>query len=211
MLDSLGAETGGEFYPAPDAAAIDNAYVEVAELLNNEYLIKIITGITDCAEHDLEVTVAAGQATPVTKTVAFTTRVCDTEPDDFSFASQTNLAPGIGVTSNTETITGIEVPAHISVINGNYSIGCAEGAFTNDPGTIADGETVCLRHDTSASFSTSKTTTLTIGGVARTFTTTTRADSGGGGGGGGGGGVTGVLELLLALGALLFARRRMAA
>jgi hypothetical protein len=55
-----------------------------------------------------------------------------------------------------------------------------------------------------------KATTLTVGGLAVTFTTTTRAQSGGGGGGGGGGGAYGLLELMLGL-CLLFMRRRLAA
>jgi hypothetical protein len=208
MLDNLGSETSGEFYPAPDAAAIDNAYVDVSELLNNEYLITIQSGLMDCEPHVLEVAVQ-GQAAPATAT--FTRRVCDTEPDPFSFTSLSDRAPSTGATSNTVTITGIEKPAHISVINGNYSIGCAEGAFTVDPGTIENGQTVCVRHQSSSEFSTPKTTTLTVGGFAATFTTTTRADGGGGGGGDGGGGVTGLLELLLGLGGLLLARRRIAA
>ncbi len=45
------------FFPAPDAEDIANAYVTVGDLLNNEYLITIANGITDCAEHELEVTV----------------------------------------------------------------------------------------------------------------------------------------------------------
>jgi hypothetical protein len=110
------------------------------------------------------------------------------------------------------TITGIEVPAHISVIGGTYSIGCGpnEADFTNQPGTIADGDTVCLRQTTSGQASTDKVTTLTIGGVAGTFTTTTAAAGGGGGNNGGGGGATGLFELLLGLAALLLVRRRFA-
>ena len=66
------------------------------------------------------------------------------------------------------TINGIEVPAHISVIGGTYSIGCTD-TFTNDPDTIEAGDTVCVRHQTSAAFSTEKTSTLTVGGYAATF------------------------------------------
>ncbi len=202
-LTDLGLQTGGAFFPAPDAADIENAYVTVGDLLNNEYLISIVNGITDCAPHELEVTVMG-----VTDSAIFTRRTCDTEPDAFTFTSLTDRAPGTGVTSNTVTITGIEVPAHISVIQGNYSIGCTE-TFINTPGNIASGETVCLRHQSSAAFSTAHTTTLTVGGFAATFTSTTRADSGGGGGGGGGGGALGFLALL-GLGSLLLARRRVA-
>jgi len=201
-LTSLAVDTGGAFFPAPDAEDIGNAYIAVADLLNNEYLISIANGITDCAEHEMEVTVE-GQ----TATAAFTRRTCDTEPDAFSFTSLTDRVPGTGATSNTVTITGIEVPAHISVIQGTYSIGCTD-IFTNDPATIESGDTVCVRQQSSAEFSTSKSSTLTVGGFAATFTTTTRAQ-GGGGGGGGGGGALGIIALL-GLGTLLLGRRRLA-
>jgi VWFA-related protein len=202
-LTDLGEETGGAFFPAPTTEDIDNAYVTVGDLLNNEYFISIANGITDCAAHELEVEVNGESASAI-----FTRRTCDTEPNPFSFTTLTGRAPGTGATSNEVTIEGIEVPAHISVIGGNYSIGCTD-TFVSDPDEIEDGETVCLRHQSSDSFSTDKTTTLTVGGFAATFTSTTRADDGGGGGGGGGGGALGLVALL-GLGGLLLARRRVA-
>ena len=106
------------------------------------------------------------------------------------------------------TISGIEVPAHISVIQGQYSIGC-NGTFTRDPGTISNGQTVCVRSQASNTAGATKTSTLTIGGVAGTFDVITRGGSGGGGGGGGGGS-TGLPELLLLIGALALTRRKAA-
>jgi hypothetical protein len=87
-------------------------------------------------------------------------------------------------------------------------VGCTE-TFTNVPGTISNGQTVCVRHSTSAEFSKSTVTTLTVGDASATFTSTTRAEpTSGGGGDGGGGGATGALELLIGL--LLLSRRRTA-
>ena len=99
------------------------------------------------------------------------------------------------------------MPAHISVITGEYSIGCTAANFTRDPATVDNGDTVCVRHTAAGAYSTQRTTTLTVGGFAAAFTSTTLADPGNGGGGGGGG-TTGLFELLLALGALAFSRRR---
>ena len=110
-LDGSRRGHGRGVFPGPDAEDIDNAYVTVGDLLNNEYFITIANGFTDCAEHELEVTVNGETAT-----ATFTRRTCDTEPNAFSFESLTDLVPGTGATSNTVTISGIEVPAHISVI-----------------------------------------------------------------------------------------------
>ena len=206
LLGSLAIDTGGQFFPAPTEQAIADAYASVSLLLSSEYLITFQNDISDCAEHVFEVTVV-GQANPASAN--FTRRTCDTDPDAFTFEAQTNVRPGDFVTSNEVTITGIEVPAHISVISGAYSIGCTS-TFTLDPATIASGDTVCVRQEASGQPSTSKTTTLTIGGSAAIFTTTTRAASGGGGGGGGGGGSTGLFELLLGFSALLLRRRLVA-
>jgi VWFA-related protein len=209
LMQGLGDQTGGVYYPPePGDAHIDEAYASISELLSNEYLITFASGIMDCAEHELRVEVAG--ETPVSN--QFTRRTCDTEPDPFDFAAQTGVEPNETVTSNEETITGLTdgEPAHISVIQGAYSIGC-DGTFTTDPSEITNGDTVCVEQEASGSFSTSKTTTLTIGGIAGTFTTTTRADNSGGGGGGGGGAL-GLLELLLlfGLGALVAGRRQAA-
>ena len=208
LMQELGDETGGLYY-APDEYEIEEAYASIAELLSNEYLLKFEDGITDCDVHRLRIKVTG----EVAVTVRYTRRSCDTEPNPFSFAAQSGVDPNEMVTSDQVTISGITdgVPAHISVIQGSYSIGC-DGTFTASPGEIADGATVCVQQQASGSFSTSKTTTLTIGGIAGTFTVTTRGDSGGGGGGGGGGGASGLFELMLlcGLGAFLLMRRRAA-
>ena len=203
LMQGLGDETGGLYFPPLQSdEEVGEAYAAIAELLSNEYLITYSSGITNCLAHALRVEVAGRQ--PVT--THFSRRTCDTEPDDFSFTNQTGVEPSATVTSNTETITGIEVDAHISVLQGTYSIGCT-GTFTSNPDLISDGETVCLQQQASPNFSDSRTTTLTIGGVARTFRTTTRQQTGGGGGGGGGGGAFGLLEFLL-LGGLAALQRR---
>ena len=204
LLGILAIDTGGQFIPTATEQDIADAYASVSLLLTSEYLITFANAISDCAEHVLAVTVT-GQAPA---NVNFTRRTCDTDPDTFSFTTVTNVGPGDFVTSNAATIAGIEVPAHISIIGGSYSVGCTS-TFTLDPGTIASGQTVCVRQQASSQSSTSKTTTLTVGGFAATFTTTTRAASGGGAGGGGGGGATGLSELLLGIGALFLRRRRM--
>lgn len=198
-LTNLAEQTGGDFLPAPTNQDIADAYATISQLLNNEYLLTIASGITDCAVHTLEVAVA-GQAAPASAT--FTRRACDVLPDPFSFASQTGLNTGRPATSNTITITGIETDAVINSSNGQYSVGC-NGTFTGSPGTISNGQTVCVRHTTSTQYSASTVTTVSVGDGSATFTSTTRAEPSSGGGG-----ATGALELLVGL--WLLRRRRTA-
>jgi hypothetical protein len=106
------------------------------------------------------------------------------------------------ITSAPVTITGLDGPAAIEVsVGGYYSVGCT-GTFVSTPGTIDPGETVCVRHRSAATNSTSTDTTLTIGGASDTFTSTTVAAPGGGGGGGSLAGLD-----LLALGLIAWMRR----
>ncbi|WP_439640802.1 beta strand repeat-containing protein [Nevskia sp.] len=100
----------------------------------------------------------------------------DTTPDAFSFASIGSVPRDSTQTSASATISGLGAAAAISVSDGSeYAIGCADGAFTSSDGTISNGQTVCMRHTAASAFATDTVTTLTIGGVAATFTSTTEA------------------------------------
>ncbi|MGQ0700370.1 MAG: choice-of-anchor Q domain-containing protein [Panacagrimonas sp.] len=96
----------------------------------------------------------------------------DTAPDAFSFTDQTGVPLNSQRTSDIVTITGINTPAPISVVGGQFSIGCT-GTFTATATTISSGQTVCVRHTSSSLGSTATNTTLTVGGVSDTFTSTT--------------------------------------
>lgn len=96
-------------------------------------------------------------------------------PAAFAFVDQTDAPPGRTLTSNAVTVTGIPTLA-ISVTGGSYSVGCT-GIFTSAPGTIADGQSVCVRHVSSFSPGTATDTTLSIGTTSDTFTSTTAASN----------------------------------
>ena len=102
----------------------------------------------------------------------------DITPDVFSFTAQTGVALSTVITSNVITVAGINSPAPISITGGTYSIN--GGAYTAIAGTVTNGQTVTVRHTSSAANSTVTTTTLTIGGVSASFTSTTVAAAGGG-------------------------------
>jgi len=109
----------------------------------------------------------------VTGTFTSTTATIDTMPDAFSFSAQTDVARSTEVTSSSITISGINAPAAISVTQGQYSIN--GGTFIDVAGTVVSGDTVRVRHTSSASASTDVVTQLTINGVTGTFTSTTVA------------------------------------
>jgi hypothetical protein len=111
------------------------------------------------------------------------TTAADTQPAQFTFDDLDNVDKDTLVVSNPVTITGISTAAAIAVTGGEYSIGCT-GTFTADPGTITDGQTVCVRHTTASTAGTAVTTLLTIGTAPATtadaFTSATRRSGGGG-------------------------------
>jgi uncharacterized protein (DUF1330 family) len=98
----------------------------------------------------------------------------DTSPDVFTFVDQTDVALNTPVSSNRITISGINSPTTISVSSGEYQINT--GTFTAVAGTVNAGDSVVVRHTSSATVATATDTTLTIGGVSDVFTSTTLAE-----------------------------------
>jgi hypothetical protein len=100
----------------------------------------------------------------------------DTAPEPFGFATQTRVAPDTPIESESVTITGINVPAQLSIDGGEYSI---DGhAYRDTPGTVKNDQQVRVRVRSSGESSGEATATLTIGGVAGTFTVKTMNFSG---------------------------------
>ena len=112
----------------------------------------------------------------VSDTFTSTTSVAppDTTPDAFLFVDQSGVALATQVISAPIVIAGINTAATVTVSGGDYSVGCT-GVFIATPGSVSDGESVCVRHTSAATNSTVTNTTLTVGGVSDTFTTTTVA------------------------------------
>ncbi|EKD58475.1 MAG: hypothetical protein ACD_56C00116G0008 [uncultured bacterium] len=104
-----------------------------------------------------------------------TTLALDVTPDAFAFADQVDVALGSPITSDPITVTGINSPAAISIVGGEYEIN-GSGTFTSEAGTVENGNTVVVRVTSSASFSTPTDATLSISGVSDVFSATTLAD-----------------------------------
>lgn len=102
-----------------------------------------------------------------------TAATVSTTPNAFTFATNAGAQLSVLQTSASITPTGTTTGTGISVSGGSYSLN--GGAFVTTAGTYNPGDTVRAQNTSSASFTTSVVTTVTIGGVAGTFTSTTRA------------------------------------
>lgn len=101
----------------------------------------------------------------------------DFVPNPFAFAPRYGVPLATPVTSEPVVIQGLAHATHVSVQNGEYSLGCTE-RFTRQPGEISNGQSVCVRHISAASPQAEVTTILTVGGVRASFTSTTQGPSG---------------------------------
>jgi hypothetical protein len=176
----------------------DDALVRVDKWLDDSYRLLIsATAVTDCDLHVLEVSVR-GQSTPM----PFVR--CDSMPDPFNLGQVREAAQGRTVTSRAVTISGIESPAEVNVIDGEYSIGCG-ATFTRDPGFIPPQGVICVRHVASDLPNTYSETLLVVGNMSRTFSSVTDSEvtlpppPTGGGGPAGIGELLALLWLLFAL------------
>jgi hypothetical protein len=95
----------------------------------------------------------------------------DITPDQFVLGSKANVMLGSMPTSETVTVTGINVPSSVYVVGGEYSID--GGQFTSFPSTITNGQKVTVRQQASSMYDDPASATLLIGGVSSTFTATT--------------------------------------
>ena len=101
----------------------------------------------------------------------FRIEIIDTIPSTFSFDATTNVALDATITSNQITIKGINRATTITIDNGWYQIG---DKLTSATGSVSANQQVSVQHISANSYDTTTVTTLTIGGVAATFTSRTR-------------------------------------
>lgn len=98
----------------------------------------------------------------------------DAAPDAFSFGADLAVPFSTVRTSAPITLTGLSATASVAVTNGEYEKN-GSGTWTNADTTAIAGDIFKVRHTSASTGSTSKTTTLLIGGVSAGFTSTTEA------------------------------------
>jgi len=112
----------------------------------------------------------------VTGNFVVTARDYDTTPNNFSFTPLSFVDTATYVISYTVTITGLldEAPVTISsATSAQFRIN--SGAWTSAPSGILNGQTLHVRLASSPNAGTQTSATVSVGGVARTFTVTTKS------------------------------------
>lgn len=128
ILTGLATQTSAAFYPAPSAAQIGEAYVQVSRLLNNEYLLTFQSGIADCNSHSLELRVT-GQAAATTTFTRCTPLLVPDVRSQTQAAATTELS-GLGLNAGTVTQQASFTVAAGSVISQQPPVGTVVAAGT---------------------------------------------------------------------------------
>ena len=115
------------------------------------------------------VTITIASLAGSTRNFSVTTLPCDNTPNPLAdLLTQAHVTPGIARTSNAITVSGINASVAISVVGGEYSIGCTT-IFTPTASTIANNQTVCVRQNASMSADTVTNATLSVGSLSTAF------------------------------------------
>ena len=134
-LTQLAAQTGGEFYLTPTDQQISEAYVQVSELLNNEYLLSFDSSIADCGTHTIAVSVTVPGQEPITATEEFSrcTPIFAPNLRGLTLAAATSALTDLGLTLGTVTQQSSSTVAAGSVISQTPVAGTqvAEGSAVN--------------------------------------------------------------------------------
>jgi uncharacterized delta-60 repeat protein len=103
----------------------------------------------------------------------------DYRPDAFTFTADSAPAGTANVQSNAVTISGIEESTMVRLQGTNadgsmFSVGC-NNSFSKGPSRIFVGQTLCVRHNASATVGGTAQTGIDVGGVYVTYTTQSTA------------------------------------
>lgn len=172
--------SGGEYAISTDGGTTYGAYTAAAGTVSEGDKVKVRHTSSASNSTATNTTLMIGMHSDTfTSTTLAAVFVTDTTPDAFSFTTKTNVGLGAVVESDPITVSGINTATDITVSGGEYAIstnsGGSYGAYTaaSGIGAISNGYWVKVRHTAAATQSTNTTSTVTIGGVASTFTSTT--------------------------------------
>ena len=101
----------------------------------------------------------------------------DNEPDLINFTAVTEAPLSQVVSSNTVTVSGIQVPVAVSVDSGTGLFSIEGGTFTSDATTVSNGQTLQAQVTASANTAEETAVTLNLAGQLTTFSVTTVTDN----------------------------------
>lgn len=96
----------------------------------------------------------------------------DTVPDTFAFTDKTDADLNTLYQSDVFTMTGTNLPAQISISDGEYQIN--SGSWKSANSVVSNGSFIRVRNTSSSQHSNTITLTLTIGGISNTYSITTK-------------------------------------
>ncbi len=166
--------TGGKYSIGTNAFTADSGNISN----NASVRVQVVAAATPGTPTTANLTVG-NTGVSLTKPFTVTTVPVDSTPNAFPFSPQSGVARSTAIESNEVTITGINVAVSASISGGTYRrfTNGAWGAYTNAAITadVKANDRFQVKVDSSPSFSTPTSTTLTVGGVDSTFTVTTLA------------------------------------
>ncbi|UTJ05774.1 putative Ig domain-containing protein [Arcobacter roscoffensis] len=98
--------------------------------------------------------------------VSYTKAADDTKPNSFSFSINEGVEPGRVIESEAVTIKGINTDTNVSVTDGEINI---NNTGWTTSGTITNGQTLKVRHETSPSNDTKVESEITVGDFVTKF------------------------------------------
>ena len=147
---------------------VQNTQVQLTANANSNYSFGGWS--SDCSGTDNPLTVIMDSSKLCSASFAF---MADTEPNQFTFTSQADVAINTTITSNPAIISGINTATTTVISNGEYSIN--GGTFSSNNGMVSNGNIVSVRHTSSSNYSSNKSSTLTIGSISANFVSSTQA------------------------------------
>ena len=135
----------------------NGVFIDAAICCNGSYTPAAI-------QADGKILAGAGSTAPAS-IARFEGNSIDTQPDAIGFVDQIDVAISAVIESGLVSVSGITsgISVPISISNGEYSINA--GGFTSLAGQVSNGDTLQLRHTSSASGNTAVNTTIRFGGV----------------------------------------------
>ncbi len=149
-------------------------WTNVTGTVENDDVVAVRRTSSSQYETDVSCTLRVGGDDAAIGIFHVITKAPDITPNPFSFVDVTDAELDTSYTSNAVTITGIDAGTSVSAVFGEYRVN--GGAWTSVVGTVAEGDVVEVRRNSSTQFSTAVAVTLTVGTFSDAFDITTKAE-----------------------------------